>query len=199
MLNEFKIVLLTSLLISFVNAASFDCQKASTDVEKLICSDTHLSVLDEDLAKAYKNALQRDPDRVKTQQQRWLKYTRNDCTSLECLKDAYRLQIDRLNGFTTRQLRSISKWAGDYKMDGDDLSIQSSLHFSYTSLGGNLHLCMIEGKFTESMGKLTFDDNSNDCHIRISLKSENLDVNISECRYYCGMNAYTTSGIFSKQ
>ncbi len=199
MLNEFKMMLLSSFLIGFASAASFDCQKASTDVEKRICSDTQLSVLDEDLAKVYKNALQRDPDRVKTQQQRWLKYTRNDCNTPGCLKDAYKLQIDRLNGFTTRQLRSLSKWAGDYKIDGDDLSIQSSLHFSYTSLGGNLHLCMIEGKFTESMDKLTFDDNSNDCHIRISSKGENLDINISECRYYCGMNAYTTSGIFTKQ
>ena len=196
--NEFKMMLLSSLLISFVSAASFDCQKASTDVEKLICSDSQLSLLDEDLAKAYKNAVQKDPARIKTQQQRWLKYTRNDCNSLECLKDAYSLQIDRLNGLTTRQLRSISKWAGDYKMDGDTLTIEPSLHFSYSSIGGNLHLCMIEGKFTESMGKLTFDDNPNDCRIRISLKGENLDVNISECRYYCGMNAYTTSGIFSK-
>ncbi len=199
MKNWCKIAFGIVVLSGLSYGASFDCQKASTDVEKLICSDTQLSVLDEDLAKAYKSAVQKDPDRVKTQQQRWLKYTRNDCNTLECLKDAYRFQIDRLNGSTTRQLRSISKWAGDYKMDGDDLSIQSSLHFSYTSLGGNLHLCMIEGKFTESMGKLTFDDNSNDCHIRISSKGESLDVNISECRYYCGMNAYTTSGIFSKQ
>ncbi|MBN2825620.1 MAG: DUF1311 domain-containing protein [Campylobacterales bacterium] len=199
MLNEFKMMLLSSLLISFVSAASFDCQKASSDVEKLICSDSQLSLLDEDLAKAYKSALQKDPTRIKTQQQRWLKYTRNDCITLDCLTDAYRLQIDRLNGNTLRQERSRSKWAGEYTMDGDTLTIEPSLHFSYSSIGGNEHLCIIEGKFTEVMGKLKFDDNNDDCHITVAINAANMDVNITPCRYYCGANAYTTSGNFIKK
>jgi len=38
-------------------AASFDCAKARTKVEKLICGDPQLSRQDEDLAKAYGEAL----------------------------------------------------------------------------------------------------------------------------------------------
>ncbi|MBN2824299.1 MAG: DUF1311 domain-containing protein, partial [Campylobacterales bacterium] len=177
---------------------SFDCQKASTDVEKLICSDSELSAMDETMARAYKSALQNDGDRVKMQQLRWLKYTRNDCSTLMCLKDAYKLQIDRLEGYSTRQ-RSRSKWAGEYAMDGDELKIEPSLHFSYSSIGGNEHLCIIEGKFTEVMGKLNFDDTTNACHITVSSNGSSMDVNISECRYYCGMNAYTTSGVFTQK
>jgi uncharacterized protein len=36
-----------------VNAASFDCEKATSEVEKLICGDEELSMLDESLRKAY--------------------------------------------------------------------------------------------------------------------------------------------------
>lgn len=40
-----------------VSAASFDCAKARTKVEKLICNDPQLSRQDEDLAHAYGEAL----------------------------------------------------------------------------------------------------------------------------------------------
>jgi uncharacterized protein YecT (DUF1311 family) len=46
-----------SLAASPATAASFDCAKARTKVEKLICKDPQLSRQDEDLAKAYGEAL----------------------------------------------------------------------------------------------------------------------------------------------
>ena len=53
--------LLAGLLLIAVaapaSAASFDCAKARTKVEKLICKDPQLSRQDEDLAKAYGEAL----------------------------------------------------------------------------------------------------------------------------------------------
>ncbi|MEA2029493.1 MAG: lysozyme inhibitor LprI family protein [Campylobacterota bacterium] len=200
MLNGFKIALLSIIIVSSSYAASFDCRKASTQVEHLICGDSELSYLDEELLRAYKNALKKsDPNRVKSQQRRWLKYTRNDCTTLSCLKDVYKLQIDRLNGSTLRVQRSRSKWAGEYKMDSDDLTIEPSLHFSYNSIGGNMHLCNIEGKFREVMGKLKFSDNPNNCHITVQYTNpQTIHVDISQCRYYCGMSAFTTSGNFTK-
>jgi hypothetical protein len=39
------------------NAAGFDCSKAMSDVEKLICDDDELSKLDESLNEAYRKAL----------------------------------------------------------------------------------------------------------------------------------------------
>ena len=53
-------LLLLALIPSFAataNAASFDCAKARTKIEKLICKDPQLSRQDEDLAKAYGEAL----------------------------------------------------------------------------------------------------------------------------------------------
>ena len=44
-----------------VHAAGFDCVKASTEVEKMICDDDELSRLDESLNTAYLEALER-PD-----------------------------------------------------------------------------------------------------------------------------------------
>ncbi len=36
-----------------IHAASFDCSKATSEVEKLICGDEELSKLDDSLNKAY--------------------------------------------------------------------------------------------------------------------------------------------------
>ena len=47
-----KIVLFLGFFVFFAHAASFDCTKASTSIEKHICSDANLSVLDEELAKS---------------------------------------------------------------------------------------------------------------------------------------------------
>jgi uncharacterized protein YecT (DUF1311 family) len=49
--------LLLILVAAPATAASFDCAKARTKVEKLICKDPQLSRQDEDLAKAYGEAL----------------------------------------------------------------------------------------------------------------------------------------------
>jgi uncharacterized protein YecT (DUF1311 family) len=53
----FAALLLAALVPSLASAASFDCAKARTKVEKLICADPQLSRQDEDLAKAYGEAL----------------------------------------------------------------------------------------------------------------------------------------------
>lgn len=55
-----------------VQAASFDCSKASTKVELEICSDAVLGVLDEDIAKLYSQARDLYPT-AKPEQRQWLK------------------------------------------------------------------------------------------------------------------------------
>jgi uncharacterized protein len=58
-----------------VNAASFDCKKAKSKVEKSICGDSELSQLDEQLAEAYKKNIATHPlpSYVKARQRDWLK------------------------------------------------------------------------------------------------------------------------------
>ena len=60
---------------SVIFAASFDCGKATSEVEKIICSDDELSKLDESLNKAYLQALEwKDiKNRIIKSQRQWLK------------------------------------------------------------------------------------------------------------------------------
>jgi uncharacterized protein len=79
-------------------AASFDCSKATSEVEKLICGNDDLSRLDEYLHKAYLKALKR-PD-IKQQtiegQKLWLKNNRNACRDAKCIRKAYKMRIKEL-------------------------------------------------------------------------------------------------------
>jgi len=61
--------------------ASFDCTKASSKVEKMICSDSELSALGDNLSKAFKEALKStdDKDQLKKEQFLWMK-NRDQCT-----------------------------------------------------------------------------------------------------------------------
>ncbi len=74
-------------LSSFSQAASFDCAKASTSIEKIICSDENASRTDMELSNAYKSALNISKNKaaLKQQQRKWLKEVRNSCKDVECL------------------------------------------------------------------------------------------------------------------
>ncbi len=52
-MHLWKGLILFMFLVPAGWAASFDCKKASTRIEKMICDDPHLSKADEILAKAY--------------------------------------------------------------------------------------------------------------------------------------------------
>lgn len=81
-----------------VQAVSFDCAKARTKVEKLICGDAELSRLDEDLSKTYQQTLERSDDKQKLtdEQRQWLK-RRNVCTDAVCVKRAYEGRLKELS------------------------------------------------------------------------------------------------------
>ena len=100
----------TILLSPTVQAASFDCAKAATKIEKFICRDAGLSKLDEDLNKAYLKLLERND--VKQQavrnQKQWLKDVRNTSQSVECLKNAYATRIKEINSLSSSTTTSDS-------------------------------------------------------------------------------------------
>ena len=86
------------LLGSPANATSFDCAKAHTSQEKLICSEAGLGVLDDQLALAYKQHLEGSADKVseKRAQMRWLTEVRDKCVSADCLRSAYAARLSAL-------------------------------------------------------------------------------------------------------
>lgn len=77
-------------------AASFDCKKASTVVEQLICNDETLGKLDEQLSETYKSLLQTTNDRpvLITTQQDWLT-ARNQCKTPECVEQSYHNRLSQ--------------------------------------------------------------------------------------------------------
>ncbi|MBA4142853.1 MAG: hypothetical protein H0X43_07570 [Nitrosospira sp.] len=83
-------------------AAGFDCAKAVTLIEKMICANPELSQLDTDLARYYLIAsgeLEESKACLKNDQLRWLKSVRNVCNDNACLKTAYVNRLSELDGF----------------------------------------------------------------------------------------------------
>jgi len=92
------IVLSWLVLLTTAQATSFDCAKASTKVENLICGEAELSKLDDELSKAYRQALDQGEDKQKVikEQRQWLKESRNSCDASNCLKSVYQNRISEL-------------------------------------------------------------------------------------------------------
>lgn len=78
-------ILSTMPLLSL--GASFDCAKASTSVEKMICEDSELSKFDEELGSLYKKVKEIAPEEKK-KQKAWIS-ERNQCDSVNCLSNLY--------------------------------------------------------------------------------------------------------------
>jgi uncharacterized protein YecT (DUF1311 family) len=84
------------LLPMILAAQSFDCAKASTKTEKLICADPEIMKLDTQMAERYKLLLAKDAadkSGVVAAQARWLAETRNVAPLPAELKKTY---VDRL-------------------------------------------------------------------------------------------------------
>ncbi len=85
------------LLTGHAKAASFDCSKAATVAEKLICGSQSLSVLDDDLHRSYQTVLDRldgsDKESLTKEQRNWIKYVRNICSESTCLERVYKARI----------------------------------------------------------------------------------------------------------
>ena len=79
---------------------SFSCEKASTNAEKLICSDAELASLDVSLAAAYKQHLSSSADRAvsKKAQVSWIKGLNSACSDVDCMKAEYQARISVLSG-----------------------------------------------------------------------------------------------------
>ena len=92
-----------ALLSTHANSASFDCNKASTWVEKTICQSAELSKLDEMMAKKYRKDLtnaanEEDSEIYKNNaiidQKLWLNFQRNTCKDKACLMREYKERIE---------------------------------------------------------------------------------------------------------
>ncbi|TCS12079.1 hypothetical protein [Caulobacter sp. BK020] len=145
-------LLLIALAPSLAAAASFDCAKARTKVEKLICKDPQLSRQDEDLAKAYGEALKLWDGQiaayVKLSQRGWVasralsapgmggggELCEDDGAALACLRTIHadRIAVLRSSGF---------RLSGIYARGQDFLRIKATptgLEFAYQLADANM-------------------------------------------------------------
>jgi uncharacterized protein len=83
-----------------LRAASFDCKKAGTKIERMICASPELSRLDGEVAVAFKQALAvyQKPRAVRAAQRGWLLETRNQAENEDQLKEAYTARLEQLRG-----------------------------------------------------------------------------------------------------
>jgi uncharacterized protein len=105
-LGKVAIVLfiITSISCFNVFSASFDCSKATRDIEKTICEDERLSKLDQELSNAYKQAINitKEKSLLKKLQIKWLG-NRNSCKSVNCIMRKYNERISLLNDLVQAQ------------------------------------------------------------------------------------------------
>jgi len=102
-------VALVSASVSAAFGQSFDCMKATSEVEKMICSDTELKGLDTRMAHLYAQALKAVPAAeqpgLRSEQRDWIE-TRDACATAteprrNCVSYAYTQRNSRLEGLLT--------------------------------------------------------------------------------------------------
>lgn len=88
------------LLSSTAQAASFPCKQAKSKIEKTICGDPELSVLDEHLGRYYsaaRLALKSAGSCLVGDQKNWLRTRRDTCTNAACLRQVYLRRLAELD------------------------------------------------------------------------------------------------------
>jgi len=98
------VLILTAFSID-IYAASFDCAKAKSRAEILVCSDSELSSLDDELAKIYSKAksMAASPAEFKAQGEREWKKRETTCIDKQCLLAWYSQRRDQLLSVITAQ------------------------------------------------------------------------------------------------
>ena len=149
-----KLFLLLLLIPNLVMAASFDCAKASTRHEKMICDNHELNKADEHMGRLYKQVLALDPQELKEQRKFNKKY--RGCSELdECISLVegrnkileFRVKAEQKN--TESQL--VAKESVDDKWVAniiDESSVNAKVNGQVTH-GDGLHIRLVKGHCDE--------------------------------------------------
>jgi uncharacterized protein len=121
MRTAIAINVLCLFLIPSACAATFDCNKASTFAEKVVCSDSRITAMDDELGRLYKEALAISPQKeaLKTEQKAWLA-SRDRCQDSNCIMKAYSDRIAALKGGATASV------TGTYTTKGGEARVQQT-------------------------------------------------------------------------
>lgn len=112
-------------------AASFDCARPASSVQRTICADAKLSAVDSDLQHGFEAALSLsfDPAELRSQQALWLTHTRDKAATAGDIADVYAMRrktlddmLARLRGMEPVRIASAAKARQDClpALAGDD-------------------------------------------------------------------------------
>lgn len=192
-------------VVSASYAASFDCTKATTLVEKAICSDKQLSELDSLLMQSYKKALANssDSNTLKSEQRTWLINIRNKCQDSTCLKSAYNNRLAVLNGTSVSGAHTSGvvkgtddDYTGEYSKKNGGVSVQiiskNQIKFFINTVVG-MNPCNIgeDGGVVATFidkNRATFKGEDN-CVVEFKFEKNKLKIATKNCDGYCGLNA----------
>jgi uncharacterized protein len=195
---------------SLAQAASFDCAKARSTREKLICGDSALSALDEKLNAAYNDAIARTGNKglVRHWQRDWLRsWQLGACKDAACVRPQFVARIAALDAAVD------SPWNGQYiryagnKVDrhAADIMLIAGKDGSVTGAGSALWLGANAAKGQVNTGEfdavgsftgdaLIFEQDS--CHVRILRQDDVLQVEDSG---QCGGHNVSFGGSYRRK
>ena len=190
-----------------LQAAGFDCTKASTFVEKAICSDRELSELDDMLTAAYQKALasSSDPAKTKTEQRQWLNAERNQCKDSQCIKAAYARRLQKLT--TADAADSDKAWSGVWQRVGSTMHDQAELKvtnatatefsFELNAFSG-AHTGDIDGMARIAQSEAVYEDQDFQRKMLFALNKGFIEIETSAgCANYGGIGV-TFDGTYKK-
>jgi uncharacterized protein len=165
------------VLVPSARAASFDCAKASSFVEKAICSDKELSGMDDQLARLYKAARGAASNAaLEAEQKAWLS-SRDQCPDAACLKKAYADRIAALSG-PAAVPSAPGNLTGTYKMKGGEALIQQTagkIRFSINATYGQ-NTGKVSGDVPLTGDSAKYVDRDADCTLSFKFAAGKLDV-----------------------
>ncbi|ECQ5574858.1 lysozyme inhibitor LprI family protein [Campylobacter jejuni] len=164
---------------------SFDCSKATTKVEKMICNDESgkLQKLDRYMAKTYKelrqNLNKNEQNKLLTSQRLWLQ-TLNQCKSKECAKELLQNRVGELQNYTAH---TGNVWLGTY-------TLQENLYMGSFTIKKCDKFNICEARYEAILHKSEF----NDMHIceevlmKLKIKNNNKAIAYYDDEEKCSLN-----------
>ena len=196
MVQYIRLVCLALLLsvgvVSVGNAASFDCNKATTETEIAICGDPELSALDDRLSRLYVRGRQITKNvsgsnlEIQNNQIGWLN-KRNKCRSeTSCLSLAYQTRLEELKEFDFEDLLSLAKQKKQMCKDQAELGFASGITQKMLDAGNKYNLCLESIIANLITATTSLDRQSIDDHIEsLSNSYQHIISGIFESRVEC--------------
>lgn len=162
------------LFSNTISAASFDCTKATSQVEKLICSDRELSELDSNLGGLYRSKTSSRPSAGADQKQ-WLRQ-RDLCKTADCVRNAYLKRISDLKLTKDCPFHASALIGGWVKIEGEgfeEIKLLSNDN-THNFLSWIHHRPEMVGRWTFENCAIHIQDQNND-KLQFDLEVQQLD------------------------